>query len=217
MNTDTALAFRAALAEPIVCAQHGGGDHVGRGGRPARTGLCGFPFVSARTAIALDVGLRDPVRNVLARGERGPRLEILLGPRIDRHADCSQLTTDASTLAKLTLVPRQPAVGHSVRPRRLDSESFNLVFLVCAEVALEPEPFGLVVVVAFPSQDVRARAVEEPAIVGNHYRTTGEFLQSVLQRAQCLDVEVVRRLVQEDEVAALLERQREVQPVALAP
>src|ERR1700757_2785474 len=106
-------------------------------------------------------------------------------------------------LAELTLVPSQPAVGHSVRPGGFDPESLNLVFLVCAEVALEPEPFGLVVVVALPGEDVRAGPVEEPAVVGNHHRAAGEFLQGVLERAQGLDVQVVGRLVQQDEVAAL--------------
>src|SRR6516165_2679448 len=119
-------------------------------------------------------------------------------------------------LAELTLVPRKPAVGNSVRPGGFDSEPLNLVFLVCAEIALEPEPFGLVVLVPFPSQDVRARAVEEPAIVRNHHRAAGELLKGIFQRTQGLDVQVVGRLVQQDEVAALLERQREVEPVALA-
>src|SRR5258705_3487381 len=116
--------------------------------------------------------------------------------------------------AHATLVARQPAVGHPVRTGRFDAESFHLVFLVAAEVALKPEPLGLVVVVAFPRQDVRARAVEEPAVVGNHHRAAGEVLQGVLQRAQGFHVEVVGRLVEQDQVAALLEGQRQVEPVA---
>src|SRR5271166_6858848 len=116
--------------------------------------------------------------------------------------------------AELTLVAGQLAVGHSVRPGGFRAEPFDLVLLVRTEVALEPEPLGLVVLVAFPRQDVRARAVEEPAVMRNHHRAAREVDQGVLQRAQRLDVQVVGRLVQEDEVAALLERQREVEPVA---
>src|SRR5262245_60218409 len=74
--------------------------------------------------------------------------------------------TRVSALAcKSTLVAREPAVGHPVRTGRFDAKSFHFVFLVGREVALEPEPFRLVVVVALPRQDVRAGAVEEPAVV----------------------------------------------------
>src|SRR5579875_2695000 len=69
-------------------------------------------------------------------------------------------------LMQPTLVAGQPPVGHSVRSGGLDAEPFDFVLLVGAEVALEPEPLRLVVGVAFPGQDVRAGAVEEPAIVG---------------------------------------------------
>src|SRR4051794_30068854 len=64
--------------------------------------------------------------------------------------------------AEHTLVPGQLAVGNPVRTRGFGAKPFDLVLLVRTEVALEPEPLGLVVVVALPGQDVRARAVEEP-------------------------------------------------------
>src|SRR5215213_8892418 len=104
-----------------------------------------------------------------------------------------------------TLVAREAAVGHPVRTGRVDTKSFHFVFFVGGEVAFKPEPFGLVVVVALPRQDVRARAVEEPPVVGDDDRATGEVLQRVLQRAECFDVEVVGRLVEQDQVAALFE------------
>src|SRR6185437_1239144 len=93
--------------------------------------------------------------------------------------------------AEPTLVARQLAVGHSVRPGRFGTEPFNLVFLVRTEVALEPEPLRLVVVVALPGQDVRAGAVQEPPVVRDHHRTAREIHQSVLQRTQGLDIQVV--------------------------
>src|SRR4029450_8402486 len=83
--------------------------------------------------------------------------------------------------AQATLVAREPEVGHPVRTGRFDTKSFHFVLFVGGEVALEPEPFGLVVVVALPRQDVRARAVEEPPVVGDHHRAAGEGLQRVLQ------------------------------------
>ena len=50
----------------------------------------------------------------------------------------------------------------------------------------------------------------------DHEHAAGEFEQRVLERAQRLDVEVVRRLVEQQQVAALQQRRREVQPAALA-
>src|SRR3954462_928140 len=123
----------------------------------------------------------------------------------------------APTLArKSTLVAREAAVGHPVRTGRIDTESLDFVFLVAAEVALEPEPLGFVVVVAFPRQDVRARAVEEPPVVRDHHGATREVLKRVLQRGQRFHVEVVGRLVEQDQVAALLEGERQIEPVAFA-
>jgi hypothetical protein len=69
---------------------------------------------------------------------------------------------------------------------------------------------------ALVGQDVRRDPVEEPAVVADDDGAAGELQQGVLQRAERLDVEVVGRLVEEQQVAALLERQREVEPVALA-
>ena len=42
-----------------------------------------------------------------------------------------------------------------------------------------------------------------------------ELEQGILQRSECFDVEVVGRLVEQDQVAALFQRQCQVQPVAL--
>ena len=60
-----------------------------------------------------------------------------------------------------------------------------------------------------------AIAVEEPPVVGGDHGAAGELEQRVLERLQGLDVEVVGRLVEQQQVAAHLQRQREVEPVAL--
>src|SRR4029079_2200038 len=97
--------------------------------------------------------------------------------------------------ALATLVAREPAVGHPVRTGSFETKSFHFVFLVRGEVALKPEPFRLVVVIALPRQDVRARPVEEPAVVRDDHRAAGEVVQRILQRAQRLHIEVVGGLV----------------------
>ena len=76
--------------------------------------------------------------------------------------------------------------------------------------------FAVVLVVALPRQDVGGDPVEEPPVVGGDHGTAGELEQRVLEGLQGLDVEVVGRLVEQQQVAAHLQREREVEPVALA-
>src|SRR5664280_1093016 len=98
---------------------------------------------------------------------------------------------------------------------RLGAEALHFVALVVGEVAFEPEPLGRVGIVALPRPDVGGDPVEEPAVVADHHRASREVLERVFKRAQRLDVEVVGRLVEQQHVAAALERQRQVDPVAL--
>src|SRR4051812_31446608 len=108
-------------------------------------------------------------------------------------------------------VPGELPVGRPVRPRRLRAEPLDLVPLVVGEVALEPEPLR----VALVGEDVRRHAVEEPPVVADHDGAAGELQQCGLQAGQRLGVEVVGRLVEQQQVAALLEGQGEVEPVPL--
>ena len=70
--------------------------------------------------------------------------------------------------------------------------------------------------VALEGEDVRRDPVEEPAVVRDHHRAAGEVEERVLERAQRVDVEVVRRLVEQQQVAARAQELREVDAVALA-
>src|SRR5579859_1272260 len=99
-----------------------------------------------------------------------------------------------------------------LRNQRVRAQATLLVFLVGLEVALEP----LHVAVALEGQDVGAQAVEEPAVVADHHRAAGELLQGVFQVLQRLDVQVVGRLVEQDDVAAGGQGLGQVYAVALA-
>src|SRR5829696_4080117 len=103
------------------------------------------------------------------------------------------------------------AVRGAVRTRRVGTQPLDLVLLVVGEVALEPEPLRLALV----GEDVRRHAVEEPAVVADHHGAARKLLQSTLEAAQRLDVEVVGRLVEEQQVTALLQGQGEVEAVPL--
>src|SRR4051812_16769752 len=83
---------------------------------------------------------------------------------------------------------------------------------VVAPRSLEPRRLR----VALEREDVRRDAVEEPAVVRDHDRAPREVEQRVLERTQRVDVEVVRRLVEQEQVASATEELREVDAVALA-
>jgi hypothetical protein len=70
--------------------------------------------------------------------------------------------------------------------------------------------------VALEGEDVGRDAVQEPAVVRDDDRAAGEVLERLLDRADRVDVQVVRRLVEQDQVGARLEEPRQVHPVALA-
>src|SRR5262245_27730680 len=99
-----------------------------------------------------------------------------------------------------------------VRARALLAQALLLIGLVLLVVAGVEEPLR----VAFGGEDVGADAVEEPAVVADHHHRAGELEQRVLQGAQRLHVEVVRRLVEQQHVRADGERLGEMQAAALA-
>ena len=110
------------------------------------------------------------------------------------------------------LRPRELLVGDAVRPVGGLAELLAAVLLVGLEVALEPRHLR----VALEGEHVGADAVQEPAIVGDDHGAAGEVEQRLLERAQRVDVEVVGRLVEQQQVAAGLQQLGEVHAVALA-
>src|SRR4051794_25702502 len=123
-------------------------------------------------------GVRKSERTVA-----GYRLPVTNGNR--------QLATDS---------PRHLPIPDPMRLRGLGAEALSLVFLVLAVVAVEPVDAAL----AFEREDVRRDAVEEPAVVRDDDGAAGEGLQRFFQRAHRIDVEIVRRLVEQEDVRALL-------------
>ncbi len=87
-----------------------------------------------------------------------------------------------------------------MRARRFIAEAPHLVRFIGFEIAFEPfDP-----AVAFERQDVGAQAVEEEAVMADDHRAAGEILERFLKRAKGLDIEVVGRLVEQEDVAASL-------------
>ena len=88
----------------------------------------------------------------------------------------------------------------------------HLVGLVILEIPLEP----LHVAVALERQDMRGDPVEEPAVMADDHRATGEIFQCFFERPKRFDVEIVCRLVEQQEVGTRAQHLGEMHAVALA-
>src|ERR1022692_5219790 len=83
------------------------------------------------------------------------------------------------------------------------------VFLI---VALEPDYLR----VPIERKDVRGDAIEKPAIMRYDNCAAREGDQRFLERAQSLDVQIVRRFVEQQDIAAGFQYLGEVHPIAFA-
>ena len=99
-----------------------------------------------------------------------------------------------------------------VRLERLGASGLLDPLRVLLVAALEPRHLA----VALEREDVRRDPVEEPAIMADHDRAAREVEQRLLERAQRVDVEVVRRLVEQEHVAAAAEQLCEMDAVPLS-
>src|SRR5580658_5536651 len=137
-------------------------------------------------------------------GRTSPCGRASLGTTGCARAACTRLTTP--------LPERERPVADPVRARGLLAQAQALVGFVLLVVALEEMHSRL----AFEGQDVGRDPVEEPAVVADHQHRAGELTQRVLERAQRLDVQVVRGLVEQQHVGAREQRLGQMQPAALA-
>jgi len=92
------------------------------------------------------------------------------------------------------------------------TESQFSVRFVFRIISVEPDDLTL----PFKGEDVRRNAVEEPAIMADHQGAAGKIFQGFLQGAHGVDVEVVRRLVQQEDIGPLFQHPRQMNAVSLA-
>ena len=67
------------------------------------------------------------------------------------------------------------------------------IFFIIRVVSFEPNNFA----VTFEREHMCSDSIEEPTVVGDHNRAAGEVFERLFQRAQCVDVKVVRWFVQQ--------------------
>lgn len=111
----------------------------------------------------------------------------------------------------MKLLLRQLLVANTVRLGRCIAEAFLAISFVLGVVTFEEQHVGVVLV----GEDVRGDTVQEPPIVRDHDGCTWEVEQRFLQRTQGFDVEVVGRFVEQQDVAAFFQGQRQVQTATL--
>ena len=110
----------------------------------------------------------------------------------------AKATDDAEIREASELGPREFLVFDALRQDGILAEAALLVLLVGFEIAFEP----LHVAVALEGQDVGGDAVEEEAIVADDHGAAGEVFERRFERGQSLDIEVVGRLIEQDQVRA---------------
>ena len=110
------------------------------------------------------------------------------------------------------LLPGQFPVSDTMRLIGVFAQALLPIRFVVAVVAFEPDDLA----VAFEGQDVGGEPVEEPAVVAADDGAAGEILQPFFQCAQGIHVQIVGRLVEDDEIRALFQHARQMHPIAFA-
>ncbi|KAF1858260.1 hypothetical protein Lal_00014761 [Lupinus albus] len=154
----------------------------------------------------------ERARRVRGRRRAGPRLpagDHQRRQRVHGGAGCPALP---GGIARARGSAGERLVADPLRLGAFLAEAFLLVGFVLLVVTVEEGDLRL----AFEREDVGGDAVEEPAVVRDDHHAAREFQQRVFQRAQGFDVQVVRRFVQQQHVAALEQRLGQVQAAAFA-
>ena len=95
------------------------------------------------------------------------------------------------------LAVHQLPVRDPMRSVRVRSLSLFEIFGVIPVRPLEPHRLRI----ALKRQNVRCDSIEKPAIVRDHDRACREIDQRLLERAQCVNVEIIRRLVEQQQIS----------------
>ncbi len=107
---------------------------------------------------------------------------------------------------------RQLLIAQSMRLVGFGAQSLAALGLVGLVVPLAPHRLAF----AFERKDVGGHAVQEPSIVRYDDRAAAKIEQSFLQRSEGIDVEIVGRLVEEQEVPSATKQLGQVHAIPFA-
>src|ERR1700704_2964484 len=125
-----------------------------------------------------------------------PATRYCMGGAVLRNIGPTSHPIEASSEG--SALTRELLVLDPVRDGGIRAEPAHLVGFVVLEVALEPLDMAL----PLEGQHVGRDAVEEPAVMADDDGAAGEILQRLLERPQGVDVEIVGRLVEQQQVRA---------------
>ena len=89
-------------------------------------------------------------------------------------------------------------VVNAVRPVGGGAQALMVIGLVHLVVPFAPVDAA----VPLEREDMRGDAIEEPAVVADDHGTAAKVLEPFFERSQGLDVEIVRRFVEQQEIAS---------------
>ena len=69
--------------------------------------------------------------------------------------------------------------------------------------------------ITLKGKDVGTDTVEEPTVVADDNRTTGQCLKTFLQGTECIHVDIIGRLIEEEDITFLLQCHSQLKTVAL--
>ena len=72
------------------------------------------------------------------------------------------------------------------------------------------------VTIPFKGHDMGGDTVQEPSVVRDHYDASDEVKDGFLQCSQRIHVEIVRRFVEQEDIASSAEQLGQMNPIALS-
>jgi hypothetical protein len=114
--------------------------------------------------------------------------------------------------AAASLTEFELAVVDAVGAVGLVAQAAVAVGFVVRVIPFEP----IYLAIAFEGQDVGGNAVQKPAVVRNDDRAAGEIIKSVFQGAQGIDIQIVGRFVEQQNIGFAFDDVGQMQPVAFA-
>src|SRR5688572_7972780 len=176
-----------------------------------RAGVIAGSPARSRTALTItgEDAARQPARGT-GRASSQPAASGAATLRLSRRSQVLPFATREVRAQQLTT--HELLIRDTVRRVGISTFPPAEIRVVLLEVPLEPHHLA----VPLEREDVRRDPVEEPSIVADDDRASREAEQRFLQRTQRVDVEIVRRLVEQQYIAARLEELREMQAIPLA-
>lgn len=107
---------------------------------------------------------------------------------------------------------RQLLVLDPVRSLGIRAQATATVLFIILVVTLKPDH----VAVTLKRENVRRDPIKEPPVMAYHHRASGEIKEGLLKSSERVDVKIICRLIEKDNVSVRAQHLRHVDPVSLS-